>query len=306
MTALGISWSWIAVAASSVGAALLALSFLRPRNRERVVPSIMLWLGDAASSRRRVLWRRLSCPLSLLAAALAAFFMLLSLAEPVWEPPFSAPPQRRVAVASPEAFAEARKFAARLDPLRTALVRAEGGGEVVSDFGSPTRLCRSGDGSGQAPDWHEVSVLAQKLAGPGGIVHVFSAVPPPQLPDKAVFHRVGAPEKYDAAPPLAVFPVNADDAKRRALDELSGIAVAAAAERADLVCDMSGDWSELEKRLYASETYMAEPSGQEIEVSSVPPEAPRRRPVRLGMAFAVLALIAAAADFLLWQRGKIV
>lgn len=306
MRALGMPWSWIAVAVSSVVAALLTLSFLRPRNRERVVPSIMLWLGDAASSRRRVLWRRLSRPLSLLAAFLAAFFMLLSLAEPVWEPPFSAPPRRRVVVASPGAFDKAQKFAARLDPLRTALVRAEGGGEVVSDFGSPARLCRSSDGSGQASDWHAVSVLARKLAGSGGIVHVFSAVPPSQMPENAVFHRVGAPEKYDAVPPLAVFPVDADDAGRRALDELPGTTVAADAESADLVCDVSGDWSELEKRLCASETYMAEPTGQKVEVPSVPPEAPRRRPVRLGMAFAALALIAAAADFLLWQRGKIV
>lgn len=306
MTALGMPWSWIAVAATSVGAALLALSFLRPLNRERVVPSIMLWLGDAASSRRRVLWRRLSRPLSLLAAALAAFFMLLSLAEPVWEPPFSAPPRRRVAVASPGAFAEARKFAARLDPLRTALVRAEGGGEVVPDFGSPATSADSGSAPFAAPDWSAVLTLAAKLAGDGGTVHVFSPAPPPQMPENAVFHRVGAPEKYDAAPPFAVFPVDADDAKRRALDELPGTVVAADAESADLVCDISENWSELEKRLYASETYMAESTGQEVEVPSVPPEVPRRRPVRLGMAFAALALIASAVDFLLWQRGKIV
>ena len=152
----------------------------------------------------------------------------------------------------------------------------------------------------------EKLTLAAKLAGPGGIVHVFSAAPPPQMPENAVFHRVGALEKYDAVPPLAVFPVAADDAKRRALEELPGTTVAADAESADLVCDMSGDWGELEKRLYSSETYMAESTGQEVEVLSVQPEVPRRRPVRLGMAFALLALIAATADFLLWQRGKIV
>ena len=168
MTALGISWTWIAGACAAAGAALLALAFLRPKNRERVVPSIMLWLGDAESARPRVLWRKISRPLSLLAAALAVFFMLLSLAEPVFELPAAAPPKRRVAVAAHGAFAEARKFAARLDPLRTALIRAEAGGEVVNDPGAPVRLYSGGDGSGQAPDWHELTSLAQNSPVPTG------------------------------------------------------------------------------------------------------------------------------------------
>lgn len=306
MTALGVSWPWIAAAGAVAGAALLALAFLRPKNRERVVPSIMLWLGDAESARPRVLWRKFSRPLSLLAAALAVFFMLLSLAEPVFELPAAAPPKRHVVVAAPGAFAEARKFAARLDPLRTALIRAEAGGEVVSDPGAPMRLYSGGDGSGQAPDWHELTNLAQKLAGPDGIVHVFAASAPPQLPENAVFHRVGVKDEHPAVAPLAVFPADGSAEKRELLSRLPGAAVASDMAGADLVCDASGDLNELERRLYASETYMAASTGQEVETSSVPPEAPRPRAWRLGTAFAVLALIAAAADFLLWQRGKIV
>lgn len=306
MTALGVPWHWIAAAGAVSGTALVALAFLRPRSREHVVPSIMLWLDAAESIRPRVLWRKFSRPLSLLTAALAVLFMLLALAEPVLELPSAAPPKRHVVVFSPGAFAEAQTFAEKLDPLRTALIRAEAGGEVVNDFGSPMRRFSGDDASGQAPDWHEVTVLAQKLAGSDGSVHVFAASPPPQLPENALFHRIGVENRRVSSEPLTVFPADGSARGRELLACLPGTTVAADRKCADLVCDTSADRNELERRLHASETYMAESSGQASDVSSVPPEGPRFPARRLGTVFAVLALIAAVIDFLLWQRRKIV
>ena len=305
MTALGVPWSWIAAAGVAVAAALLALSLLRPRTQERVVPSIMLWLDDGESARRRVLWHRLARPLSLLAAALAVFSMLLALAEPVWEPPFAAPPKRRVVVAAPGAMKTARKFAARLDPLRTAVIRAEAGGAVVSPLGAPAKLVRDEDVR-LAPDWHAVTVLVERLAGTGGEIHVFSAVPPSQLPGNGRWHRAGPPVEPAAPKATAIFPDRVSAAMRRTLSELPGAVVVRNAEDADIVCTPADGPHEVEEHLYATETYMMEPAAQRVVVPSVPPEAPRFRPWRLDVFFAVLALVFAAADLILWQRGKIV
>ena len=55
MISLGVPWNWILAGAAVCGAALLALSFLRPRCREKVVPSIMLWQG--AERRSGTAWQ---------------------------------------------------------------------------------------------------------------------------------------------------------------------------------------------------------------------------------------------------------
>ena len=295
MIALGVPWNWIFAGAAVCGAALLALSFLRPRCREKVVPSIMLWQGAERRSLYRVLWRRFAQLRSLLAPALAVAAMLLCLADPAVRFPGSPPPRRTVVAADPAALKTACDYAAKLDPLHTAVVLADAGGTVVRDFGEAPTVIR-------APEWHAVSALANRLAGKEGTVHVFCAAAPQQLPERAMLHVVPGEAAAAVSAPVAVYAKDASGWMRL----LPGVRIVDEISEAEVELGKIAAPRDAERVLYASELYLADAGHQRVEAKPVPVASPRTSYRTLGTFFALLALAAAAADFILRQKNRTV
>ena len=302
MISLGIPWNWILAAAAVCGAALLALSFLRPRCREKVVPSIMLWQGAEQRPLYRVLWRRLAQLRSLLAPALAVAAMLLFLADPAVRFPGSPPPLRTVVVADLAALKTACDYAAKLDPLHTAVVLADAGGTLVRDFGEAATVIRVPEGTPRAPEWHTVSALANRLAGKEGTVHVFCSTAPQQLPERAVLHVVPSEAATAAPDPVAVYAKDIPPWMRL----LPGVRIVDEISEAEVKLGKIAAPRDVEEALYASELYLADAGSQRVEVKTVPVASPRTSYRTLGTFFALLALAAAAVDFILRQKNRTV
>lgn len=128
MITLGISWSTAGIA-FGIGSAMLAgLFFLKPRRRERPVPSVMLFAAAMPRTKQRVLFRRPAemlhflLLLSMFAAAIAA------LTEPVQSTDGA---HFTVIATAPEAQKEAERFTKKLNPLDVQIVSTKIAG--VSD-----------------------------------------------------------------------------------------------------------------------------------------------------------------------------
>ncbi|MBQ6352791.1 MAG: hypothetical protein IJJ28_05950 [Lentisphaeria bacterium] len=302
MTAQGLPWNWILAGALAAGAVLAALAFLRPLCREVVVPSIMLWQSAQRQPRYRVLWRKLARLGSLLPAATAIAAMLLTLAKPVLRLPGTPPPPRQVVIADAAALKTAYDHAGKLDPLHTAVVLADAGGAIVRDFGAPATVCPMPSRPVRRPDWHAVAALARNLAGSEGEIRYFCTETPPQLPERAAFRRVPGAVAETPPPPLAVLlPRQAEWARR-----LPGIRAVTAEAEAEVSIENAVSPRELEQRLYASELYFADSGAQRAEVPPREAAAGKRSAFQLGALFALLALAAAAIDFVLWRKNRIV
>ena len=122
METLGISWStaWIAF---GIGTAMLAgLFFLKPRRRERQIPSVMLFAAATPQAKYRMLFRR---PARLLHFLLLLFLFAATIAA------LTEPVRKRngglftVIAADPAAIEEAKHFASRLNPLESQLISTE-------------------------------------------------------------------------------------------------------------------------------------------------------------------------------------
>ena len=302
----GISMAWAAAGALAVSAALVALHFLREKLPGREIPGVMLWQAAMPRPHRRFLWEKLTRLLAMLLPLLAAWAALAALTEPVYDPKPRA--VRTVLVAAPDAVGAAARRYVGLDPLRTAVVLAEGDGVTLAEFGVPAGRLTEPAAAPVGADTAAVAALAARMAGPKGRVVWFGPQMPEWLPPGAGFIRCGNAATARTGRPLRVVLRNAAPAVRRSAAALPGITLTEDAEAADVVWHSAADggFDDFYRSLVASGIYSESCTGQEPAASPASPELPRPRAKRLSGWLFALAAGCVLADLWLWHKRRTV
>jgi len=306
----GISWLAAGIIGAGSAAGLLALHFLKNRTPGQLTASVMLWQEAGVKPVRRVLREKLSRILSLLLLLTAVLALTAALTEPVLD--LGKTDRKLVITAEPEALEEAKKMLDRSDPLRTALILADGGGSVLRNFkGRAMPLLQLEKPA--AADTDAVLVLAERMAGRNGVVCWIGSEAPPWLPEGGRFVRTANRKRESVRPPLRVYLQSAPDAFRRAVKVIPGIRIVDDMKQADLVFHCrkkSGNGGESEEE---SENFYAflmqsglyhESGRQEIADGRNFTGFPPSRSYRLTGWLFLLALSAFLLDAVLWHKRK--
>ena len=306
----GISWLAAGIIGAGSAAGLLALHFLKNRTPGQLTASVMLWQEAGVKPVRRVLREKLSRILSLLLLLTAVLALTGALTEPVLD--LGKTDRKLVITAAPEGLGAAEKMLDRADPLRTALILADGGGSVLRNFkGRAMPLLQLEKPA--AADTDAVLVLAERMAGRNGVVCWIGSEAPPWLPEGGRFVRTANRKRESVRPPLRVYLQSAPDAFRRAVKVIPGIRIVDDMKQADLVFHCrkkSGNGGESEEEtekfydfLIQSGLYH-ESAIQEIADRRNLTELPPSRSYRLTGWLFLLALSAFLLDAMLWHKRK--